>query len=80
MPCQTKRPFGAWPRLMTASTAAAYADERSVGAFRRAVGLLYPHPHSIEGKGERWLIEEMDEAIDQMTGKASRIKDASGVL
>jgi hypothetical protein len=39
--------------------------------------MLYPHPHSIEGKGERWLIEEMDEAIDQMTGKVSRIKDAS---
>jgi hypothetical protein len=65
---------------MTASTAAANADERSVEAFRRSVGMLYPCPHKIKGKGERWLIEEMDEAIDRMTGKASHIKDASDVL
>jgi hypothetical protein len=32
------RPIEAWPRLMTAATAAAYCDEMSVEAFRRGVG------------------------------------------
>jgi hypothetical protein len=40
---------------MRAETAAAYVDERSVEAFRRAVGTLYPKPVIISGKGGRWL-------------------------
>jgi predicted DNA-binding transcriptional regulator AlpA len=69
-----------WPRLMRAKTAAKYVDERSVDAFRRAVGTLWPKPHRISGKGERWLREELDQAIDRATGRRKRIEDASDVL
>lgn len=75
---------GSWPRLMRAETAAAYVDERSVEAFRRAVPSLYPHPLTIKGKGERWLRDDLDAAIDRMTGKtatsASPPFDAASVL
>ena len=67
-----------WPRLMTARTAAAYCDERSPYAFRRAVGRLWPRPIRIPGKGERWLKEDLDLAIDRLTEKA--VKDAADVL
>ena len=58
-----------WPRLMRAESAAAYVDEKSVEAFRRAVGTLYPRPIKVSGKGERWLKEALDEAIDRMSGR-----------
>jgi len=58
-----------WPRLMRAETAAEYCDEASVEAFRRAVGLLYPEPRNVPTKGQRWLIEELDAAIDKLTGE-----------
>jgi len=64
-----KRPIGAWPRLMRAEHAAAYVDEKSVDTFRRAVGTLYPHPIKVPGKGERWLKETLDQAIDKISGK-----------
>ena len=67
-----------WPRLMTAATAAAYCDEASVEAFRRGIGRLWPTPRRIAGKGERWLREDLDEAIDRLTG--SNIRDAADVL
>lgn len=76
----TRRMVGDWPRLMRATTAARYVDERSVGAFRRAVGSLWPEPHRIIGKGERWLREELDQAIDIATEKRKTIEDASDVL
>lgn len=69
-----------WPRLMRAQTAAKYVDERSVDAFRRAVGTLWPQPHRISGKGERWLREELDQAIDRATDRRRKIEDASDVL
>jgi hypothetical protein len=69
-----------WPRLMRAETAAAYVDEKSVEAFRRGVGTLYPEPINISGKGQRWLKDELDWAIEKLTGRTSRLKDASGVL
>jgi hypothetical protein len=71
---------GSWPRLMRAETAAAYVGEKSVEAFRRAVGTLYPAPVKIAGKGDRWLKDAMDEAIDRLTGKLPRIIDAVDVL
>lgn len=58
-----------WPRQMRAETAAQYVDETSVEAFRRSVGLLYPKPREVAGKGQRWLIEELDEALDQIHGR-----------
>lgn len=71
---------GTWPRLMRASTAAAYVDERSVDAFRRAVGKIWPQPVKIDGKGERWLKEDLDDAIEKATTRPSVVRDASDVL
>ena len=70
--------MGAWPRLMRVKTAAAYCDETSVDAFRRGIGKLCPRPRRIPGKGERWLREELDLAIDNLTTKASQ--DAADLL
>lgn len=71
---------GAWPRLMRAPTAAGYVDERSVDAFRRSVGTLWPRPLKLAGKGERWLKEDLDEAIEFLACQTSHLKDASVVL
>lgn len=65
---------------MRAETAAAYVDERSVDAFRRAVGTLWPRPLRIRGKGERWLKEDLDAAIEKLTDRISHVRDASDVL
>ena len=65
---------------MRAQTAAAYLDERSVEAFRRAVGKLYPLPVLIDGKGERWLKEDLDKAIERITSRLSTVRDAADVL
>jgi hypothetical protein len=59
----------AWPRLMRAEHAAAYCGEKSVCTFRRAIGTLYPRPIKVPGKGERWLREALDQAIDWLSGK-----------
>jgi hypothetical protein len=65
---------------MRAKTAAAYLDEKSEGAFRRAVGTLYPHPIKVAGKGERWLKELLDQAIDKLTAKSPRVRDVADLL
>jgi hypothetical protein len=70
----------AWPRLMRARTAAAYVDERSVRAFRRAIGTLYPCPIKVKGKGERWLRDDLDHALARLKGQLSQIFDAASVL
>lgn len=69
-----------WPRLMRAETAAAYVDERSVDAFRRAIGKLWPKPLRVRGKGERWLKEDLDAAIEKLTNRSRHVRDASDVL
>jgi len=66
--------------LMRAATAASYVDERSIDAFRRAVGTLWPKPLKIAGKGERWLKEDLDAAIDEATHRPSVVRDAADVL
>jgi hypothetical protein len=58
---------GSWPRLMRAPTAAAYVDEASVESFLRGVGTLYPLPVKLPGKGDRWLKEDLDVAIESAT-------------
>ena len=77
---RTPRNPGAWPRWMRADTAAAYVDERSVESFRNGVGTLYPRPIAVSGKGDRWLKEDLDQAIEALTGRVSTLKDASAVL
>jgi hypothetical protein len=63
---------------MTAATAAAYCDEASVEAFRRGIGKIWPRPRKIMGKGERWLREDLDHAIDELT--LCGVRDAAEVL
>jgi hypothetical protein len=68
---------------MRSKTAAAYCDEKSVEAFLSAVGTLYPAPRCLKGKGDRWLKEDLDQAIETVMGMAGRyssVTDASAVL
>jgi hypothetical protein len=65
---------------MRVVTAAADVDERSVDAFRRAVGTLWPLPIRVAGKGERWLKEDLDAAIDRASQRPSNVHDAADVL
>jgi hypothetical protein len=67
-----------WPRLMPATVAAAYVGEASTNAFRRGVGKIWPRPKKIRHKGERWLREELDEAIDRLM--MNTVEDAADVL
>ena len=53
--------------MMRAATAAGYCNERSVNAFRKRVGKIYPKPHYVPGRGLIWLREELDEKIDRLT-------------
>ena len=63
---------------MTAATAAAYCDEASVDIFRRGIGKIWPKPRKIVGKGERWLREDLDQAIDLLTNGV--VRDAADLL
>jgi hypothetical protein len=65
---------------MRAETAASYVDEVSVQAFRNSVGTLYPQPVKVRGKGLRWLRDDLDAAIEKLTGQTTALKDASAVL
>lgn len=60
---------GQWPRLMRAETAAAYVDERSVEAFLRRAGKVYPAGRRISGRGRVWAKEDLDRAIGQIRGE-----------
>jgi hypothetical protein len=71
---------GSWPRLMRAETAAAYVDERSVEAFRRRIGSVYPHPVNISGRGEVWLKDQLDASIANLKGETADALDAAGLL
>jgi hypothetical protein len=65
---------------MRAETAAAYVDEKSVETFRRAVGKIYPLPEKVPGKGDRWVKDAIDQAIDRLRGGVKAIRDAADVL
>ena len=71
---------GLWPRLMRAETAARYVDEKSVETFRRAVGTIWPLPEKVPGKGDRWVKDAIDQAIDRLRGHVEEIRDAADVL
>jgi hypothetical protein len=77
---QPRMPVGSWPRLMRADTAAAYCDEKSVEAFLLAVGSIYPQPIKLSGKGNRWLKETLDQAMDRLARSAETIRDIADVL
>jgi hypothetical protein len=66
---------------MRVETAAAYVDEKSVRAFRRAVGAIYPVPFKLSGKGDRWLKDALDEAIDRLANlKGAMIHDIADLV
>jgi hypothetical protein len=60
---------------MRAETAAAYVDEKSVESFLRAAGTIYPEPINVPGKGNRWLRDQLDEAIDRLGSTSGTIRD-----
>lgn len=74
------RPIAGWPRLMTAATAAAYTDEASVESFRAAIGRLWPSPLKLNGKGERWLKDDLDSAIEALALKPEARKDLADIF
>ena len=66
---------------MRAETAAAYVDERSVETFRRRAGTVYPKPYRVSGmRGDRWLRDELDQAIARITGQTMAPVNAADVL
>jgi hypothetical protein len=65
---------------MRAETAAAYVDERSVEAFRRRIGSVYPHPVNVSGRGEVWLKDQLDAAIANLKRETADAIDAAGLL
>ena len=71
---------GSWPRLMRAATAAAYVDEKSVESFLSAVGILYPEPIDVPGKGKRWLRDALDDAIDRFNKSVETIRDIADLV
>jgi hypothetical protein len=65
---------------MRAETASRYVDEKSVEAFRRGVGTIYPTAIRVPGKGDRWLKDDLDAAIEKLTRRPNHVRDASAVL
>ena len=65
-----------WPLMMNSRVAALYVGERSVRSFRRRVGLIYPLPIRVEGRGDIWLKTRMDEFADRL----AKVLDAADVL
>jgi hypothetical protein len=41
---------------------------------------MWPEPLKLAGKGERWLKEDLDVAIDRATQRVSMVRDAADVL
>ena len=74
------RAIAGWPRLMSAATAAAYCDEASVESFRNSVGRLWPRPLKIKGKHERWLKDDLDQAIEALTSNPVHRTDLADIF
>lgn len=64
---------------MTADIAAAYCAEKSVGAFRKRVPRYYPRPTHVPGRGQLWLKEDLDRALQKMVGDGEPV-DAAEAL
>ena len=56
-------PNDAWPVVMRADMAAAFVDARSISAFLRGVGTIYPR--SVRGAGRRgiWSKAALEAAV-----------------
>ena len=66
--------------IMRADMAATYVNEKSVRAFRRRIGKVYPHPRNVRGRGKVWLNTEIDHAIAALAGTKKSVVDAADVL
>ena len=64
---------------MPAEVAAGYMGERSVRAFLRRVGKVYPRARKISGRGRVWLKKDLDRAIRGISGEAAD-EDAASLL
>lgn len=65
---------------MSAKTAAAYCDERSIEAFKKRVGTVYPRSIHISGRGRVWIREQLDQAIRRLSGETADVEDAADLL
>lgn len=63
-------PMGSWPYQLDAAGAAGFVGEKSVEAFRRKLGTVYPRPTRIAGLGDRWLRKDLETALDGLHGRA----------
>jgi len=71
---------GAWPRFMSAATAAAYVDETSVRNFLRKVGSTYPAAVWGKGRSARWDKEKIDLIRPAADQTKMTVVDAASVL
>lgn len=60
-------PDGSWPHWMDARTAAGFCGEKTVEAFRRRVGRLYPKPRRVKGRGDVWPKADLVQAMSDET-------------
>jgi hypothetical protein len=51
-----------------------------VEAFRRRIGLVYPQPVNVSGRGDVWLKDQLDAAIANLKGETADAIDAAGLL
>lgn len=59
---------------MTADIAAEYMGERSVEAFQRRVGKVYPKPRKIRGRGAVWLKQDLDRVVVEISDQRGRTR------
>ena len=69
-----------WPEFMRAETAAAFCDEKSVDAFLRSVGTIWPEGVNVLGKGRRWRRVDLEKKIAELSGALPEVEDAADVL
>jgi len=65
---------------MRPQTAAAYCDETSVDKFLKDVGVIWPNPVNVKGRGERWIKDHLDLAIDQLGAEPKSRTDLADVF
>ncbi|MEL6218304.1 MAG: hypothetical protein AAFR79_07535 [Pseudomonadota bacterium] len=70
MTAPARIPLGSWPYQLDAAGAAGFVGEKSVEAFRRKLGTVYPKPTRIAGLGDRWLRKDLESALDNLHGRA----------
>ena len=65
---------------MNSATAAAYVDEKSVEAFLRKAGSVYPAASCGKGRGAKWDKDQIDQVMVMRQGQPEIVSDAANVL